>query len=153
MINMSKVTAYSWCYLLEIELTLPSADLPVGVSWLGDVWRRDVSESSVPSVGAIVTEVRIGNEYTLSTKEDPSDEIGLFLLRESCRRAIDSVGSRVQRSLCTYVCWPLPAYDRVEVTVSWKAASIDATVGIVSGREINDASAKSRLLDEDLRPT
>jgi hypothetical protein len=145
---LTALSAFSWCFFLEVRMELAASALPASVPWLGDVVTGPNQANSDDAVEVIV---RGQGGYELSSSQSARETNGIVGFGGSAAVMRDPTGARGQRATGRYWCWPLPPSGRVEVALVWPPAQLDALIATFSGDTLNAAAHCSVPLDADMR--
>ena len=147
--SLTVLTAFSWCFLLEVRLEFAVSDLPASVPWLGDALFGPQGESQ----DAVKVAVRGEGGYKLSTSRPADENSGaVSAWRGSASVTRDRTGAEGQWATAQFWFWPLPPSGTVEVSLIWPLADLNVVLARFSGEALRAAAQRSVLLDADMRP-
>ena len=110
---LTALSAFSWCFFLEVRMVLADSALPASVPWLGDA----VFGPEVGSSDAVEVVVRGRDGYELSSSRPAHQNKGIVESGGFATVMRDASGARGQRATGRYWCWPLPPGGRVEMAL------------------------------------
>lgn len=146
--GVSALSAFSWCFFLEVRMEVLVSDLPSSIPWLGDAWGFGPKADSNDAVEVVL---RGQDGYELSSTRPADESSGIEAFGGSASVMRDPTGAKGQRATGRYWCWPLPPSGAVNVRLVWPTGNLDASVATFSGDTMRTASLRSVPLDADMR--
>jgi hypothetical protein len=145
--TLTALTAFSWCFFLEVRMELADSALPARIPWLGDAVFGPKADPS----DAVEIMVRGQDGYELSSSRPALETKGIVKAGGSATVMRDPSGVRGQRATGRYWCWPLPPSGKVAVALGWRSAPLNALIATLSGDTLKAAAQRSVPLDADMR--